>query len=63
MLKVFQAKKKADTPLPEVLGSANQIEALFATVSLGEATRSSWGKCKARLKVLANAFQMSTSIN
>jgi hypothetical protein len=63
MLSVFQNKKKADTTLPGVLGSAKQIDGILASVSLGGTAVSDWAKCKAELNILANEFNMPAAAN
>lgn len=63
MLNVFQDKKKADTTLPGVLGTAKQIDGVLSSVSLGGTTVSDWAKCKAELNILANEFNMPPLTN
>jgi hypothetical protein len=63
MLIMFQNKKKADTTLPGVLGTARQIDGILSSVSLGGTTVSDWAKCRAELSILANEFNMPPPTN
>lgn len=58
MLKVFQNSKKADTTLPGVLTSADQLDVVMKTVMLDGITTARWAKCKSELGLLATAFNM-----
>jgi CRISPR/Cas system-associated endonuclease Cas3-HD len=58
MLKVFQNSKKADTTLPGVLTSADQIDVVLKNVTLHGITTARWAKCKSELGLLATAFNM-----
>jgi hypothetical protein len=58
MLQVFQSKKKADTTLPSVLDSSQEIDKFLVDVPLNESVTKQWEKVKSELATLSNQFNI-----
>jgi hypothetical protein len=57
----FKSKKNADTELPTVQRTANQIDQVVRTLNLGPQTTSRWEKIQTELQQISSAFGVSYS--
>lgn len=56
----FKSKHNVDGRLPAVLASRDKIDSFLSSVSLGDQTKSQWGRIKAQLDTLSKSFNMGS---
>ena len=63
MLNNFKGSKKADRDLPNVLGTAEQIDKIVSDLALNPQTTARWQKVRAELHQVASAYGMADPLD